>query len=120
MKKAICILLIAILNLSLAESFRLSPGDQLEIRIIDHSIFDTKQSIAPDGTISLPAVGRIQAQGLTLAQLDNCIVTGFSKYIENPQIVVYLTQQPDFMDKNWYKIITATAIVVGIYSSLNR
>lgn len=101
-----------------AADYTLASGDQLEIRIIGHSVFDTKQAIAPDGTISLPAVGRIKAQGLTLAELDNSVVAGFSKYIENPQIVVYLTQQPDFLDKNWYKVITATAVVVGIYSTL--
>jgi protein involved in polysaccharide export with SLBB domain len=73
MQKPISVLLIIILNLtfficnlSFASDYLLAPTDQLEIKIIGQSDLDTKQTIAPDGSISLPLIGRILAGGKTM------------------------------------------------------
>jgi polysaccharide export outer membrane protein len=49
-----------------ASEYVLAPNDQLEIKIIGQSDLDTKQTIAPDGSISLPLIGRILAGGKTM------------------------------------------------------
>jgi protein involved in polysaccharide export with SLBB domain len=178
MKKAISILLIAILhltfvigNLSLADEYRLAPSDQLEVRIIGQKDLDTKQSIAPDGSISLPFLGRVTAQGQTLKGFNEYLTAEFTKYLSKPsQVVVYLTprpsyviqhnvknntwdvkeaksvaearalagkdytghiingdivsvevgQKPDWWEDNWYKVLTGTAVAVGIYATVRR
>lgn len=177
MKKFISVILIIILhltfvigNLSFASEYILAPNDQLEIKVINHKDFDTKQSIAPDGSISLPLIGRITAQGQTLNSFDKYLAAEFSKYIDKPQVVVYLTPRPtyviqhdvrkntwdvkeaksvdeakalagrdftgqisnggivsvevsqkaDFWEDNWYKVLTATAVAVGIYATLHK
>ncbi|MFA5892574.1 MAG: polysaccharide biosynthesis/export family protein [Candidatus Margulisiibacteriota bacterium] len=33
---------------------------------------------------------------------------------------VTMSKKPDFFEDNWYKIITATAVMVGIYSTVSR
>ncbi|MBI5400198.1 polysaccharide biosynthesis/export family protein [Candidatus Saganbacteria bacterium] len=33
---------------------------------------------------------------------------------------VTMGNKPEWMEQNWYKVITATAVLVGIYTSLNR
>ena len=33
---------------------------------------------------------------------------------------VTMSKKPDFFENNWYKIITGTAVLVGIYSTLKR
>ncbi|MBU0501746.1 MAG: polysaccharide biosynthesis/export family protein [Candidatus Margulisbacteria bacterium] len=164
-------------NLSLADEYRLAPGDKLEVRIINRKELDTSQALAPDGTISLPLLGRVTvspakggASGQTLSAFNKKLTSDFGKYIERPQVVVYLTprpiyviqhdvrrntwevkeansveearalagkeykgeikagnivaveigKKPDFFEDNWYKIITAGAVIVGIYTTLNR
>ncbi|MFA5893984.1 MAG: polysaccharide biosynthesis/export family protein [Candidatus Margulisiibacteriota bacterium] len=176
MKKPICLFLAFWLLFSgyclpvLAAEYTLAPSDQLEVRIIGQKDLDTKQSIAPDGTISLPFLGRVTAQGQTLAGFNNYLSVEFAKYIKSPQVVVYLTprpiyviqhdykknvwdvkeansvdearalagmnytgrisngdivsvevgQKPDFWEDNWYKVLTGTAVAVGIYATMHR
>jgi hypothetical protein len=176
MKKSICLFLAFWLLVTgywlpaYAVEYTLAPNDTLEIKIIGKKDLDTKQTIAPDGTISLPVIGRIRAEDLSLKQLDEYLTTEFSKYIEKPQIVVYLTsrpiyviqhdikkniwdvkeagsieearalagkqyagdinygdiitvetsKKPDFWEDNWYKVLTGTAVVVGIYATLHK
>ncbi|MBN9064090.1 MAG: hypothetical protein BGP06_12895 [Rhizobiales bacterium 65-9] len=44
---------------------RLQASDTLQIRVINQPEFDTQVRVAPDGTISLPYVGRMRAAGLS-------------------------------------------------------
>jgi len=178
MRKTICILLIilflssafGIRHSAFASEYILGPNDQLEINIIGQPDLTTKQVVTPDGTISLPVIGRINVSGLTLNQLDRYLNLEFAKYIEKPKVIVYLTtrpiyiiqhdikkntwdvkeaksieearalagkdytgdinygdiinvevsKKPDIWEENWYKIITATAVVAGIYATLNK
>ena len=177
MRKLIVSFLIIILsltfvigNLAFAFEYTLAPNDVLEIKLIGQKDMDTKQAIDPDGTISLPFLGRITASGKTLPEFEKYLRTELAKYIEKAQIIVYLTprsiyvvqhnlktnlsdvkeaktiaeakayagngytkeikygdvitvdvgKQPDFFEENWYKIITATAVVVGIVATLNK
>ena len=177
MKKLISIILIIILHLtfvighlSFADEYLLAPNDTLEIRIVGQKDLDTKQAIAPDGSISLPLLGRVTAQGQTLKGFNNSLSSEFAKYIKNPQVVVFLTQRPiyviqhdikkntwdvkeaksvdearalaggnytseikqgdivsveigqkpDWWEDNWYKVLTATAVTVGIYATLHK
>ncbi len=106
MKKPIAILLLTIFihsfvicnwSFVIADEYRLAPSDQLEIRIIGQKDLDTKQTIAPDGSISLPLLGRVTAQGQTLTAFNKNLTTDYSKYIRNPQVVVYLTPRPIYV-----------------------
>src|SRR3989338_6788813 len=103
MKKLISIFLIllnltfVICHLSLADEYRISPNDTLEIKVINHKELDTKQSVVPDGTISLPLAGRENINGKSLSDLDKLLKSEFSKYISNPQVVVYLTPRPIYV-----------------------
>jgi len=41
--------------------------------------------------------------------------------IKNGDIVsVEVSQKPDFWEDNWYKVVTATAVLVGIYISIHK
>jgi hypothetical protein len=153
-----------------ASEYTLAPTDTIEIKIISRKDLDTKQAIAPDGSVSLPLLGHVVASGETLAEFNSYLTSEFSKYIENPLIVVYLTPrpiyviqhnldkntwevkeaktidearafagknykgdihygdvihvdtstEPDWVADNWYRILTGTAVVVGIYATLHK
>jgi polysaccharide export outer membrane protein len=44
--------------------------------------------VRPDGMISLPLLGDVQAGGTTPEKLAGRIVEGFSKYVTNPEVMV--------------------------------
>ena len=138
-----------------AEIYTLAPGDTLEIKIIGKPKFDTKQSIAPDGKINLPLLGRLTVQGYTIVKPQvviyliprpiyiiqhdvkkNTWEVKEAKSIEEARalagkdyegeirygdiITVEISKKADFFESNWYRIITAAAVLVGIYATLNR
>jgi hypothetical protein len=181
MKKAICtsLILICILGqFSIADvpseqtqgEYRLGAYDTIEMAVLNHPELSVKQTLTPDGQASLPLVGVVSAQGLTLGGFQRFLTDSYSMYIEKPQIVINLTPKPiyivqydlkkdtwevkhavsideamayaaldptftvergsvfrvsvskksDFLEDNWYKIITATAVVVGVYATLYK
>jgi protein involved in polysaccharide export with SLBB domain len=76
MKKILSVLLIVaflsptLSSAILAFEYTLAPNDTLEIKILNKKDLDTKQTIVPDGTISLPFLGRITASGKTLSAFE--------------------------------------------------
>jgi protein involved in polysaccharide export with SLBB domain len=68
--------------------YRLRPGDEVEIKFFYHKILDEKQTIGPDGKITLQLVDEILAAGLTSAQLDDVLTEEYAKYLEHYQISV--------------------------------
>lgn len=78
-----------------AKVYRLSPNDTLEIHIVGRDELTTKQTITPDGTISVPILGRIIVSGKTLFELDTLLESGFAKMVKAPIVVTYLIQEKD-------------------------
>jgi polysaccharide export outer membrane protein len=70
----------------------LGVGDQLSIRVLDmDEISDKPMRIDSNGFIDLPLVGRVQAGGVTAEQLKTDLTKRLSKYIDDPQISINLT-----------------------------
>ena len=97
MKKFVVYLIIAsllspmIASFAYAFEYTLATNDLLAVKILNQKDMDTKQTITPDGTIALPFLGRVQAQGKTLTEFQAYLTTEFAKYVDKPQLVVYLT-----------------------------
>ena len=68
------------------------PGDTIEVQILNKKELNTRQVIAPDGTISLPFIGRTKVQGQTLESIDKQLKSEFAKYVQNPTVVVQVDQ----------------------------
>lgn len=66
------------------------PGDTLDIQILNKKDLNTRQLVAPDGTVSLPLIGRLSVKGKSLKTIDTLLKTEFAKYIQNPVLVVQL------------------------------
>jgi polysaccharide export outer membrane protein len=69
-------------------AYLLQAGDQLEVFIYRHPELSRKAIIRPDGFISLPLVGEIQAAGKAPRDLSSELVTKFGDRIKNPEITV--------------------------------
>jgi hypothetical protein len=66
------------------------PGDTLDIQILNKKDLNTRQLVAPDGTVSLPLVGRLSVKDKSLDAIDTLLKTEFGKYIQNPVLVVHV------------------------------
>lgn len=71
-----------------AEAYRLQPGDDIEIRVLYNADLWTTTKVLPDGTVSAPIRGQIQAAGKTLAQLEQEIALGLSDYLVDPKVTI--------------------------------
>ena len=120
MKKLIAIILmvsmlLGFISTAFAAEYKLAPDDLLEVKILNRTDLDTKQTVAPDGSISLPLIGRTIAGGKTLEELNNYLVAEFKKYLRNPQVVVFLNPRPIYivqhdLKKNTWEVKEANSI----------
>lgn len=92
-----CTTMIAATTIFSAASYTLQSGDTLDIQILNKKELSTRQLISPDGTISLPLIGRQKVTGKTLEAVDTQLKSQFTPYFENPLLVVQLDKltKPD-------------------------
>lgn len=69
--------------------YRIGPDDVLTISVWDNKDLDQEVVfVRPDGKISVPLAGEIQAGGLTVAELTARLRDTFSKYVQGAQVTV--------------------------------
>ena len=74
------------------DTYSLGVDDQIMVRALDAEEVTTPTPIRIDsrGNISLPMLGRIHAAGLTTEQLADLIEESLKKYLQHPDVSVYL------------------------------
>jgi polysaccharide export outer membrane protein len=72
--------------------FQLGPGDKIAIRVWRHDDLDMDVTIAPDGSITYPLVGRIAVSGMTYPQLVKKLGVAISEFYTNPQVSVNILE----------------------------
>ena len=76
------------------------PGDQLNIVIVQEQDIssnlqnskETPYTVRPDGTVSFPLVGQIQASGMTVDQFTRYLRDGLSRYYVEPDVTVNIVR----------------------------
>jgi polysaccharide export outer membrane protein len=93
---ALVLLLSVLLQAQVAtpSTYALGIDDQLMIKALDADEVSTTQPIRIDsrGNITLPMVGRVHAAGLTTEQLGDIIEESLKKYLQHPDVSVYLVE----------------------------
>jgi polysaccharide export outer membrane protein len=89
--------LIVLGNLSFASEYRLGPYDTLELDVINHPELKTKQTVAPDGQVSLPLLGVVSVEGQSLKGFQRFLTNNYSAYLDKPQVVIGLTPKPIYV-----------------------
>ncbi|HEY9050810.1 MAG TPA: polysaccharide biosynthesis/export family protein [Gammaproteobacteria bacterium] len=69
-------------------SYLIGPGDILEISVWKEEGLQKEVLVRPDGGISFPLVGEIQAGGKTTVQLQDTIVKNIKRYIPDPVVTI--------------------------------
>ena len=70
------------------EAFVIGPEDVLDIQVWDNKDLNQVTFVRPDGKISLPLVGEIQAAGKTVQGLSTDLVTAYGKTVKEPAVTV--------------------------------
>lgn len=78
---------------SAQQTYVLGPGDEIVIRALDvPEISDRPVRLDMQGYINLPMVGRLQAGGLSVEELEAELVRRLRTYVIEPQLTVSITQ----------------------------
>lgn len=75
-----------------ASSYRIGPGDVLNISVWKEEGMQMDVLVKPDGGITFPLAGDIQAGGMTTVELTDLIVAKLKKYIPSPIVTVSVQQ----------------------------
>jgi polysaccharide export outer membrane protein len=77
----------------LDSGYVLGPDDQIVIHAIDSpEISDKAFLIGMNGNVTLPLIGRVEASGLTVEQLETDLNTRLKKYVQDPQVSVTVAE----------------------------
>lgn len=75
-----------------SKEFLLGPEDLLEVTVWRNQDLSRTVVVRPDGKISLPLIGDVQASGLTSAQVGAKIAAKLAEFKENPNVSVSLKE----------------------------
>ncbi|HZI15094.1 MAG TPA: exopolysaccharide export protein EpsY [Myxococcus sp.] len=73
-------------------SYRIAPGDRLNIRVWGQEALTTEARVRDDGRISLLFLDDVEAAGHSPAMLSQQITTRLKDYINNPVVTVALEE----------------------------
>jgi polysaccharide export outer membrane protein len=77
---------------SLAEGiYRIGADDLLSINVWHEADLSRNVPVRPDGRISVPLVGDIQAAGKTALELQDDLTLAFSKFVKMPEVTVIVS-----------------------------
>lgn len=79
-------------SLIVTEDYIIGPEDVLEITVWRNADLSKIVTVRPDGKISLPLIGDVEAVGKSAGQLAELIAIRLKEYKENPQVSIVVQQ----------------------------
>ncbi len=70
------------------KTFQIGAEDILFIQVWREQDFTRQAIVRPDGKITMPLIGELQAEGLTPDQLTGKLTESLAKFLNNPQVSV--------------------------------
>ncbi|MEW6664901.1 MAG: polysaccharide biosynthesis/export family protein [Thermodesulfobacteriota bacterium] len=88
------------------EAYRLGPRDALVVSVWKDEALTRQIVVPPDGTITFPLIGDIEAGGRTLPELREVLREKLSEYVPDPTVTVML--------------VTANSMTAYVIGKVNR
>jgi len=88
---AAVIVALGICQIAVADSYKLNPGDQVEISVWNEENLQKTITVLPDGMISFPLVGHLQAAGKSASEIESIIAGKLDTFIADPEVNVTVT-----------------------------
>jgi len=79
-------------NVTDSNQYRFAPGDKLRIEVYKDQQLSQSVQIRPDGKITLPLIGDLDAAGQAPVALRDTITTALKEYVTNPTVTVILVE----------------------------
>jgi len=73
-------------------AYAIGPGDILEISVWKNTELTTTVPVRPDGRISVPLLGDVQAAGMTPLALKQTLTDGYKEYVTAPAVSVVVKE----------------------------
>jgi polysaccharide export outer membrane protein len=73
-------------------SYVIGPSDLLYIYVWKEVELTQEVAVLPDGNISFPLIGEIQAQGRNVTDLKNAITSRLKNYVTAPEVTIVVRQ----------------------------
>jgi polysaccharide export outer membrane protein len=77
---------------ALSDEYRLGPGDKLRIEVYKDPQLSQSVQVRPDGKITLPLVGDVEATGRTPIELRDMLTKSLKEYMNNPTVTVIVVE----------------------------
>ena len=77
---------------SARETYKVNPGDIIEINVWKEEGLLQEVLVRPDGGISFPLVGELNVLGASLLEIEKTLAGRLGKYISNPVVTVSAKQ----------------------------
>ena len=75
-----------------AESYRVGPGDVLEVTVWRDDNLSRELVISPDNTISYPLIGDVNVDNLSVSEIRQVVTRKLAEYIPDASVTVILKQ----------------------------
>ena len=76
--------------------YRLGAGDQLRITVFDEPSLTGSFVISPQGTVSFPLIGEVEAHQLTSREFSEALLKQLRQFIREPRVAVEISQYRPF------------------------
>lgn len=84
-------MMLLVVSHGLAETYRVGIGDVLDVTVYDHPDLSSKVRVGGDGTIPIPLVGALKAQGLSVEEISAAIEERLADgYLVAPHVNVFI------------------------------
>lgn len=70
-----------------AQNFRVRPGDQLRVEVLEDASLNRSVLVLPDGTIDFPLAGTVQAAGRSVEELRRTLTQALASNFASPPTV---------------------------------
>src|SRR5213593_372737 len=74
------------------EEYRVGPGDKLRIEVYKDPQLSQSVQVRPDGKITLPLIGDVEAAGRTPIEMRDTITKSLKEYITSPTVTVIVVE----------------------------
>jgi protein involved in polysaccharide export with SLBB domain len=78
-------------------TYRIEPGDTVQVRYVFHPEMKQEDVVRPDGKITLALVGELVVAGMAPGDLERYLAKATAGELRNPEVVVSISK---FSDKN--------------------
>jgi protein involved in polysaccharide export with SLBB domain len=80
-------------------TYKLQPGDELQVEVIDIPELNATVKIRPDGKVSLLLLNEVQAANRTVPELRDYLAESYAKFYRNPRVGISVKS---FENRNVY------------------